>query len=488
MVAVMMCVGFFVGFLCAAEITSATNVAGGKETPFPDGMFGVWMPKKGKPVQSILGPLSSALITTHAGAFSAVRDKRTKDVWFTMLVGQVFHVSGNEMQYCFGEEVVFEQSPFSVHSVSETNVTFCWRTGGRGMPTHAKGCTGCDCASIEITLTDAHTLRFQFWQSRPVLHTHMILVRSKPEPSFAWAIKATMPSPYTQCKMVDHRSLNVHGEPDLQTNSTALPMPTGCPLIAKRLAERDPTIARLVEDAMALDDPKSANKCRQLNGYNHLLDKIPIYRRMNVPDVRLQYKVPETNCDPCDVSYSVSAKINEDEYISVGFKGQSWEGSTNMKGFFLPYPYPPEKARPCYFGMCVDTFDNFTSDRIALGYASSSGSCLREMVSKNIVGTPSDVNHKILKKTSVERARGRTILRFTVSQSPFKHRTFDGPFRVMWAIGKVSGGSGCGADIGFHGANRGVAPMSWLGALNGIPCLFNSYEMDGMENTDIVLT
>jgi len=265
-------------------------------------------------------------------------------------------------------------------------------------------------------------------------------------------------------------------------------MPTGCPLIAKRLAERDPAIARLVEDAMALDDPKSANKCRQLNGYNHLLDNIPTFRRMDVPDVKLQYRVPDTNCDPCDVSYSVSAKINEDEYISFGFKGQSWEGSSNMVGFFMPYPYPPEKARPCYFGMCVDPFDNFTSDRIALGYASSSGSCFREMVSKDVVGTPSDVDYKILKKTSVERARGRTILRFTVSQSPFKHKTFDGPFRVMWAIGKVSGGSGCAANIGFHGAYRGVAPLTWLGALNGIPCAFNSYEMDGMENTDIMFT
>jgi hypothetical protein len=487
MVAVMMCFWLFVGCLGASEITGTTDVAGGTETPFPEAMFGVWEPKKGEPVHSILGPLSSSMITFHAGAFSALRDRKTGDVWFTMLVGQAFHVSGNEMQYCFGEEVVFEQSPFSVHSVSDTNVTFCWRTGGRGMPTHTRGCTGCDCASIQMTLTDANTLHFQFWQSRPVLHTDMKLVRSKPEPSFAWAVKALMPSPYTQCRIKDRRSTNVHGEIDSQTNSTTLPMPAGCPLSASLFAKRDPTVARLVDDAMALDDSKSANKCRQLNGLNHLLDKIPIYPTMNVPDVRLQYKIPTTDCNPCDVSYSLSAKINEDEYISVGFKGQSWEGSADMKGFFLPYDYPPEKARPCYFGMCVDPFDNYTSDRIALGYASSSGSCVREMVSKNVVGTPTDVDYKILKQTSVERARGRTILRFTVSQTPFKHRTFDS-FRVMWAIGKVSGGSGCAADVGFHGSSRGVAPISWLGAINSLPCAFSSYEMDGMESTDIMFT
>lgn len=271
--------------------------------------------------------------------------------------------------------------------------------------------------------------------------------------------------------MVDHRSTNVHGEPDSQTNSTALPMPTGCPLsaslIAKRLADRDPTIARLVEDAMALDDPKSANKCRQLNGYNHLLDNIPVFAKMHVPDVKLQYKVPETPCDPCDVSYSVSAKINEDEYISVGFKGESWEGSKNMKGFFLPYPYPPEDARPCYFGMCVDPFDNFTSDRIALGYATSSGSCVREMISKNIVGTPTDVDYKILKGTSVERSGGRTTLHFTISQhwlypNASSLGSKDGPWRIMWAIGQVSGGDACAASVGFHFNHRGVAPLKWL--------------------------
>ena len=139
----------FAGSLSVAEITNTTDVTSGKETPFPEGVFGGWMPKEGEPVKSILGPLASAVITWHSGAFSAVRDKQTNDVWFTMLVGQVFHVSGNEMQYCFGEEVVFEQSPFSVRSVSDTNVTFCWRAGGGGMPTHAKGCTGCDCASIQ---------------------------------------------------------------------------------------------------------------------------------------------------------------------------------------------------------------------------------------------------------------------------------------------------------------------------------------------------
>ena len=66
--------------------------------------------------------------------------------------------------------------------------------------------------------------------------------------------------------------------------------------------------------------------------------------------------------------------------------------------------------RPCYFGMCVDPFDNFTSDRIVVGYASSShGSCVREMISEDIVGTPSDVEdtRQLITKTEVERSGAR---------------------------------------------------------------------------------
>ena len=50
-----------------------------------------------------------------------------------------------------------------------------------------------------------------------------------------------------------------------------------------------------------------------------------------VPDVRVQFVNPALPCSggadshSCDVTYSVSAALAEDEYIGVGFKGQSWE-------------------------------------------------------------------------------------------------------------------------------------------------------------------
>jgi len=225
----------------------------------------------------------------------------------------------------------------------------------------------------------------------------------------------------------------------------------------------------LLEEASSSVDADAAGHCHQLNGVNLMLNSLVPFHPMSVSDVKIQYKKPSSPCNPCDVAYAVSAKIEEDEYIAVGFKGQSWEGK---------FPYPPEeKQRPCYFGMCVDSYDNFTSDRIALGY-SSHGGCVREMVSKEVTGTPVDVDYKILSKTSVVRAGDRTILRFTVSQHWLGPALTADGIRVMWAIGKVSGSDGCAADIGFHGVHRGVSPIDWLGALGSTPCRYNPSDMD----------
>jgi hypothetical protein len=217
--------------------------------------------------------------------------------------------------------------------------------------------------------------------SPPVPHADLHLIRYKEEPSFTKAILSTMAFPYQQCRFVDHYGPNIPGEPDLRnrTNGTY----GGCARAASLLVKQNATIANLIEETKSSvlsneGNSKVGGKCHQLNGENLLLDSLakrnPFAKSqvMNVPDVRVQYKPPNGPCNPCAVSYSVSAKINENEYISVGFKGQSWEAK---------FPIPPEHSRPCYFGMCVDSYDNFTSDRIALGYASSSvGGCVREMV------------------------------------------------------------------------------------------------------------
>jgi hypothetical protein len=285
------------------------------------------------------------------------------------------------------------------------------------------------------------------------------------------------------------------GEPNLRNKTYKLPGGCARATVLTSMKNDDLLIglgdlsASLNQDAEAV-----TGQCRQLNGINLGLDnaarKNDPSKVMNVPDVKVQYRVPPQPCSPCDVSYSVSAKIQEDEYIAVGFKGQSWEHED---------PYPPENSRPCYFGMCVDSYDNFTSDRIALGFTSNGG-CVREMTTDKVIGAPVDVDYKILKATSIERAGDRTILRFTVSQHWPKSEALklnDGPWRMMWAIGKVFGprGASIGAPmdttckdvgIGYHSNHRGVSPLEWLLTLGSTPCNYSSYEMDSSITNVVV--
>jgi hypothetical protein len=65
-------------------------------TPFPEKILGQWTPTETP--QSILGPLAYDFINGAHGAISAFRDDKTGDVWWTLLDGQVFHVTGNQMQ------------------------------------------------------------------------------------------------------------------------------------------------------------------------------------------------------------------------------------------------------------------------------------------------------------------------------------------------------------------------------------------------------
>lgn len=457
-------------------VSSLLLVVCGKKnhTEFPEILFGRWIPTQVP--QTILGPLAYETLTYLDSGFSALRHRKTGDVWFTVLYGQVFHTSNNLMQYCFGElGELMEQSPFEVHSVNETAITYCWHSTMRRMPTHADGCSGCDCAKILLTSTSKNTMEFTFWQSPPVTHVHLVLKRSGAEPEFDIAILQTMINPYKKCDFRDKWGPNL---PEGESTEVAKPKLRGC---ARGLLEKVKThkeVSAIYEeymDGLEAPKPQGEKKCHQLNGWNFKVRNLRPEHAYYIPDIKMQFIEPKLPCDPCDVSYSVSAAIEEDQYISIGFKGQSWEGK---------FPHPPEHPmRPCYFGMCVDDYDNFTSDRLAVGYASDgmSGSCFREMISESIVGTPKDVRFPLMRGTSVERHDKRTIIRFTISQNWPNKRAFDGWFRTMWAIGNVygTGGDPCDGLLGFHGVNRAVTPINWLGVLGSLPCDFDSYEYTG---------
>jgi hypothetical protein len=238
-------------------------------------------------------------------------------------------------------------------------------------------------------------------------------------------IEDLMITPYVQCKMTDDCAKFQFCPPAADLDGGALP--PGCAYAAK--------IRQLGGLPAAEEEEKKSVgglQCFQLNGDNLAINKLaPPESQFDIPDVQLLIQPPVGACDPCEVSYAVSARLRDDQYVAIGFKGESWEGEI-VPG--QPLGGHPPQRRPCYFGMCVDEYDNFTSDRIALGYATSShGACVREMVSKDVVGEPSDAALKILSGTAVQRRGNRTVMKFTVPQHWPKKTALDGFFRVMCA-------------------------------------------------------
>jgi len=188
--------------------------------------------------------------------------------------------------------------------------------------------------------------------------------------------------------------------------------------------------------------------------------------------VKLQYQKPKGSCWPCKVSYSVSAKIPEDEYLAFGFKG-------------MAYRAVRKPQRPCYFGMCIDDVDKERTGNanIILGYAGgSAGDCVRQMEAP-YAGEPTDVEgNPDVFDYSVERKNGRTVIRFKLEQhvgkNPIAIKNFFGmeefSARTMWAVGSMEG-NGCDASPQFHRA-RGVAPFGWFGQNPTTSCLLNAEE------------
>lgn len=461
-------VSLFLLVVCACGKSNFTFFPEKVKTKFPEKLFGKWRPTELP--QAILGPLAFEILSFHDGGFSAFRHSKTGDVWFTILMGQVFHIRQNQMQYCFGAVgVLAEQSPFEVSSQTGESITFCWRSTMRQMPTHAAGCSGCDCAKILISLTGKDTMDFKFWQSPPVLHAHFVMKRVGRAPTFA-AVLSTMVEPYKQCDFKDKWGPNLPDPTLPLSNFTSSHNSSGC---LRGVIEEVLKNKKVAEIMMKPRPEPEAGKgvCHKLNGVNVLLNNdFPVGHKYRVPDIKVQYIQPKLPCISCKVQYSVSADLEDDEYIALGFKGTSWEGA---------FPHPPEHPmRPCYFGMCVDEYDNYTSDRITVGYATSThGSCVREMVITDMVGTPYDVSYKLTTKQSVKRVRKRTAVSFTIPQTWPHKKPFDGWFRTMWAIGKVSDGSGCDANINYHGKMRGMSPLNWLEVMGSTPC---DYDVDEM--------
>lgn len=392
---------------------------------FPDAFLGTWSPINNSTVHAILGPVPVPHVTM-------TKDESNGDYWMSVIPGQVFRVRENLMQYCFAR---LATSPFMVDTVEDNLIRFCYHSGER-MHTHkmfANGslATGCDAAMIEMVLRDNGNMEFVFYMSPPIEH--------------AWAVyeRTDEPPPVKSYIISNLGGLCDPLHPDPPTGGQL--EASACPALNHKRQQ--------LEAASPTMPDNDGLQCRQYDagawGLN-ATEKV---------DIRLQYAVPEGSCWPCNVSYSLSAAIAEEEYIAVGFKGMAYRSTGYL-----------ELSRPNYFGMSTDKVDDErTTGVIVLGYAGSAGSCVREMKAVNYVGTPSDVQgNPHLIDESVERVNGRTVIRFTVEQRVGRNDTEIDAFfnadnwgaRTMWAIGSVDGAD-CEAEVQFHRA-RGLSPLSWF--------------------------
>jgi len=212
----------------------------------------------------------------------------------------------------------------------------------------------------------------------------------------------------------------------------------------------------------ALQAPLPEREGQVCRHYDNGIGLGPVKSNPKKVDVKLMYTVPEDSCWPCNVTYSVSAAIAEDEYVAIGFKGVGYRKALPDKSWNV--------SRPGYFGMSKDEFDrNRTQAAIVLGYAGSAGSCVREMESKEYVGAPTDVEgNPNIQNESAERVNGRTVISFTVEQHAGKTDKEIAHFfnaeqlsqKTMWAIGAIDGVD-CDAKVQFHRA-RGMSPLAWF--------------------------
>lgn len=439
--------------MCCLFLFTSLALAGAMEE-IPDAMMGTWLPAEGMTTQAIIGP--SKLFSS----FSMSKDQRNGDVWFSAINGQVFHVRNGLMQYCF---YVLATSPFFLNTTESTKVVFCYKDGAR-MKSHRRLdngnlATGCDAARITLELKN-DVLEFTFEMSPPVRHAWVQLKRVGPPPPISHYQKAgacdpTHPGPPTleeRASEKDSHAVLASMCPRMQKQPPVMPNPT--------------SMAGSVSQGAA---------CKQLDAISRFLPG------KNHVDIKLYHSNPQNYCWPCKVTYAVSAGIQEDEYVAIGFKGMAYRAELLFGG-----------QRPCYFGMCADEVDEArTTGIIALGHASSSGpSCLREMKATAYIGTPVDVpGNPHLQSTKVERVNGRTFFEFTIEQHAGRNALEINSFfnmdqfsmRVMWAIGKMGNVANCTAEPQFH-SKRGVSPLGWF--YQNPNCMFDDFDSSTMNATE----
>jgi len=377
---------------------------------FNDAFLGTWSPVNKSTPHAIIGP--SGLMRN----FAMTHDEKNGEYWMSAIVGQVFRIKNGLMQYCFAHVA---SSPFTVSAVTDSKIVFCYKTGER-MHSHKSTdiglAVGCDAAQIVLQLHSGGVLELTFYMSPPVKHAWVLLEKTGPAPPIAAYVVEDV---FGGCDPT---------KPPPPTLKMGAGMSSMCPQLA--VDKSMSSDLKMRDD----DDDAASGRCRQLGTFLQGL-----ISKENV-DIRLQYYKP-TNCWPCNMSYSVSAKIEADKYLAVAFKGMGYRFYEGM----IPGSHKGHE-RPNYFGMATDPIDEERTGTVMVtGYPSGDG-CVREMKAEHYTGAPTDVrgNPRIF-NALVERKNGRTILRFTIEQHVGKTKAQVNAFfgaeqqaaRVMWAIGDV---------------------------------------------------
>jgi len=395
-------------FLCGAQALGFN--------PNP-AFFGTWSPVNHSTPHAIIGP--SGVLQT----FTMTPNPKNGDTWMSGIPGQVFRITQTgAMQYCFARVA---SSPFEVDfsTMTDNRIVFCYKQGER-MNSHKANATGCDAANIELNLHPDGVLEFTFRMSPPLKHAWVLLKRRANPPPLSY-YKVT--DIFGACNPDDPPP------PTLASSSSDAHLASMCPTMTKRNL-----LGSSMAQNMSTPNVGGETMCHQIGTFlGGLITKESV-------NIRLQYTIPAIRCWPCKIKYAVSAKIEDNQYISVGFKGMGYRFYEGM----IPSYKPSGVDRPNYFGMKTDEIDETrTGSVIATAYtAHTQGGCVREMKAENYIGTPHDVaGNPHLFNPSVERKNGRTIMRFEVEQhagrEPLEVQKFfrmeQQSQRMMWAIGNV---------------------------------------------------
>lgn len=348
---------------------------------------------------------------------------------------QLFKIVGTTIQYCsHNAEATFAVDPAQT---GNNTLTICWR--GSRLPSHAAGCTGCDCAKWTLVV-EGTRLTSTMLMPAPVKHAEYVLHRTD-HAANPYSLKHYTGSLGIECTLSNHTGPQ---EPQLSAPAAEA---TGCPfrLGSRSQAKPVPTY----DQPAVLSSSGPVHECVLLN---------------TDLDVRLEYTVSELPCYPCRIDFEFSMLSAPGAYVAVGFKEQA--------GAYFNWDQTQGANVPLYWGMQTGE-QNWTTPLSGRILAGQEGCPVRHMKATAFVGSLTDVpDDGFFTHLSVEKRGRRTVIKFTVPSFPLGKTRSEinwatgtlGGQRIMWATGSVAASTHhnkCQDPLGYHGGKRSLAAIAF---------------------------